>query len=102
MKTFEIFWNDLTNEAKERLKEMYHENIDLSPLAIIEFEKENSSDFISIVWSKGDVIQRAEENDIIISDDNAKEVLRLLESEHDCNIGITWDLIDYYIGKITS
>ena len=42
MKTYEIFWDDLTEEAKERLKEMYHENIDLAPIAIIEIEEEEA------------------------------------------------------------
>lgn len=40
MKTFEIYWEDLTTKAKERLKDLYHENIDLSPLAIIDIEDE--------------------------------------------------------------
>ena len=39
MKTFEIYWKDLSDEAKERLADLYHENIDLSPLAIIEVEE---------------------------------------------------------------
>ena len=33
---YEIYWDDLTPEAKERLKGLYHENIDLTPIAIIE------------------------------------------------------------------
>ena len=40
MKQFEIYWEDLNEEAQERLKEIYHENIDLSPLAIIDLEDE--------------------------------------------------------------
>ena len=40
MKTYEIYWNDLTNEARRRLDDLYHENIDLTPLAIIEIEEE--------------------------------------------------------------
>ena len=39
MKTYEIFWDDLNNEAKEKLKNIYHENIGLSPIAIIEREE---------------------------------------------------------------
>ena len=35
---YEIFWNDLTDVAKERLKDLWHENVDLNPLAIIELE----------------------------------------------------------------
>uniref|UniRef100_A0A6M3JGZ5 Uncharacterized protein n=1 Tax=viral metagenome TaxID=1070528 RepID=A0A6M3JGZ5_9ZZZZ len=41
MKSYEIYWKDLNVEAQERLKEMYHENIDLAPLAIIDIEDEN-------------------------------------------------------------
>lgn len=40
MKTFEIYWDDLTQEAKNRHKELYHDNIELVPIAIIELEEE--------------------------------------------------------------
>jgi len=40
MKTFKIYWHDLNKEAQERLKELYHDNIELSPLAIIDIELE--------------------------------------------------------------
>jgi len=40
MKTFEIYWSDLNEKAKEELVELYHENIELSPLAIFEIEDE--------------------------------------------------------------
>ncbi len=39
-KQYEIYWDDLTEEAQLRLKELYHENIELSPLAIIHIESE--------------------------------------------------------------
>ncbi len=38
MKQYEIYWSDLSKEAQERLKDIYHENIELSPLAIIDIE----------------------------------------------------------------
>lgn len=41
MTSYEIYWDDLTPEAKERLKKIYHENIDNTPIAIIDFEDEN-------------------------------------------------------------
>jgi len=41
MITHEIYWDDLTPETQERLKKVYHENISLSPLAIIEIEEED-------------------------------------------------------------
>ena len=40
MKQYEIYWCDLTEEAQKRLFELYHENIDLSPIAIINIEEE--------------------------------------------------------------
>jgi len=40
MKSYEVYWEDLTPEAKERLRELYHGNINLSPLVIIEIEEE--------------------------------------------------------------
>ena len=44
MKQFEIYWSDLTKEAKERLQELYHENIELAPLAIIDLENMKGHD----------------------------------------------------------
>jgi len=38
MKTYEIYWDDLTPDAQEKLKDMYHENIDLTPIACIEIQ----------------------------------------------------------------
>ncbi len=40
MRSYKIYWNDLNDEAKERLKAIYHENIDLSPIAIIDIEED--------------------------------------------------------------
>jgi len=36
MESFEIYWSDLTPEAKKRLSGLYHDNIEISPIAIIE------------------------------------------------------------------
>jgi hypothetical protein len=40
MNSYEIYWSDLTPEAKERLHKLYHDNIDLLPLAIVDIEEE--------------------------------------------------------------
>ena len=39
---YEIYWSDLTEEAQDRLKTMYHDNIELTPIAEIEIEEEGS------------------------------------------------------------
>lgn len=41
MLSYEIYWDDLNEKAKERLKNLYHENVDLSPLTIIDIEEED-------------------------------------------------------------
>lgn len=38
MTLYEIHWNDLTEEAKVKLKGLYHDNVELTPLTIIEVE----------------------------------------------------------------
>jgi len=35
MSEYEIYWSDLTEEAKDRLQNMYHHNINEYPIAII-------------------------------------------------------------------
>ena len=41
MESHEIYWDDLTPKAQKRLKAIYHDNVELSPLVIIDIEKEN-------------------------------------------------------------
>ena len=53
MKTFEIYWDDLTQEAKDRHKELYHGNIELAPLAIVELEEEADNIYINKLCQKG-------------------------------------------------
>ncbi len=45
MKSFEIYFNDLNSVAKAKFKKegFYHENIELSPIAIIEIEDEDDN-----------------------------------------------------------
>lgn len=39
--TYEINWDDLTKKAQVRLKNLYHLNICLNPIAIIEIDEED-------------------------------------------------------------
>lgn len=34
--TFEIYWDDLNEEAQERMKALWHGNINITPLAILD------------------------------------------------------------------
>lgn len=51
MKQFEIYWHDLTVDAQERLKDLYHDNIDISPLAIIDVEDDGMRQVFGIYTS---------------------------------------------------
>lgn len=52
-------------------------------------------DSISIVWHIDDVIDRAAERGIRrLSKRRAREVLRRIEDNHDCNEGICWYTLD--------
>jgi hypothetical protein len=38
MRSLKIYWNDLTDEAKKRLHLIDHENVDMSPIAVVDIE----------------------------------------------------------------
>lgn len=38
MTSYSIYWDDLNDKAKEHLKDLYHDNVDLTPLAIVDLE----------------------------------------------------------------
>lgn len=51
----------------------------------------------SIKWGAEDFIDRAKDIGYEISEDKAQECLEEMIDNHDCNNGITWDTLDYYI-----
>ncbi|MEJ5995594.1 hypothetical protein WG904_14285 [Pedobacter sp. Du54] len=55
---------------------------------------------ISIVWGLQDVEERAKDNGYLLKEGEAQKVLDMLKDKHDCNIGITWDVIDNYLSYI--
>jgi hypothetical protein len=60
-----------------------------------------SPDWIASWWHIDDVIEQAEpENQL--TEDEAKEVLMLMNKHHDCNYGHTWDSMDSAIDDVTS
>ena len=54
-------------------------------------------DQIKIMWHKDDVLGRAEALAIECTDLQARKILQLMSKNHDCNSGISWDTIDYYL-----
>jgi hypothetical protein len=58
-------------------------------------------DWMSEWWHIDDVIEQAEpENQL--TEDEAREVLMLMDKRHDCNYGHTWDSMDSAIDDVVS
>ncbi|TCC88551.1 hypothetical protein EZ428_18085 [Pedobacter frigiditerrae] len=55
---------------------------------------------ISILWGLQDVEDRAKDNGYELKKGEAQKVLDMLKDKHDCNIGITWEVIDDYLSYV--
>lgn len=52
-------------------------------------------------WHIDDVAQRARETDCQrITPDQCREVLRRVEKNHDCEVGVNWDVLDAHIEEV--
>lgn len=51
-------------------------------------------------WHTDDVIEQAENHDAQLTEEEAREVLRLMDKYHDCNYGHTWDSMDHCIDLV--
>jgi hypothetical protein len=52
---------------------------------------------ICIKWSSVDVLTRAEDLGIEITEEQADKILDDMERQHDANYGITWETIDSHL-----
>jgi hypothetical protein len=57
-------------------------------------------DWVSEWWHIDDVAGQAESQGETLTEDECRDVLAMVMSEHDCNVGINWDVIDHFIGQI--
>jgi hypothetical protein len=62
-----------------------------------EIEEIRTGEAIVTIWRVEDVINQADERGITLTKEQAKNVLRRMESKHDCNIGLNWDVMDHWI-----
>jgi hypothetical protein len=54
-------------------------------------------------WHMDDVVIHADEMmDIQLTEDEAYQVLNLMERRHDANIGINWDVIGHWVDYVVS
>jgi len=57
-------------------------------------------DWVAEWWHIDDIIEQAKNNGEQVTEYEAREVLRLMIKEHDCNIGINWDVIDAWVDHV--
>jgi len=54
------------------------------------------------IWCEDDVIEKAQEMNMTITREEAREILDNVEANHDCELGITWDTLDAYLDELKS
>ena len=52
---------------------------------------------IHIGWSTEDVLQRAKDNDVKLTEDEANSILLEMQRDYVAEVGINWETIDDYI-----
>jgi len=60
----------------------------------------NIDNHIRLRWHINDVIERAEERDIIVTAEEAIEILYMVEKKADCNYGVSWDSLDFWTDEV--
>jgi hypothetical protein len=72
--------------------------------AIYAVKRQFDPDWMASWWHISDIHSEANghisEDSEDISDEEAREVLRLMNKYHDCSIGINWDVIDTWIDHV--
>jgi len=59
-------------------------------------------DWMTEYWHIDDVIEQAENNGEQLTKEEARDVLQLIDKNHDCEIGINWDVIDGWVDFVVN
>jgi len=63
-------------------------------------EDENGNLYIDSPWYIEDVHQAATDMGILITDEEAEDILCAVANNHDANIGINWEVFYYHINSM--
>lgn len=67
----------------------------------IEILRRNGSQHVAVaIWCEDDVLERAEERGMTITREQAQAVLNNMDYKQDCEMGISWATIDYYLDEV--
>jgi hypothetical protein len=59
-------------------------------------------DWMTEHWHIDDVIEQAENNGEQLTIEEARKVLQLIDKNHDCEVGINWDVIDGWVDFVVN
>ena len=68
--------------------------VSMEPIQKLRDYMVGQDDVIEIRWHIADIMDRAEDRDITLTENEAREILAAILRSHDCNMGINWDVID--------
>lgn len=85
----------------EKISQTLYKVLDRKEAEFLEHNEEYIGS-ISIKWTVYDVLQRAGELDIPLSEEEAEIILENIFDQHDANIGVNWDVIDAAIIEYVS
>lgn len=57
----------------------------------------NDKGELIITWCVEDVSIRAEDNGVRCTKKMARKILDMMDKQHDCNYGVSWETIDYWL-----
>ena len=66
----------------------------------VNLDNENYVESIDLRWTRDDVFHKAKEMEVVITMEQASEVLEALLDNHDANFGVSWDMIEIEIRKV--
>lgn len=90
-----------TKKVLEKLDTLSQIELDLFISDIVtEYRNSPDPNKIMNIWEKDDILATADKLKFKLSNDQVRDVLSMLERKHDANIGINWNVIEFWVEEI--
>lgn len=66
------------------------------------FDELERRGFIRVFWNSEDVMQKAKEMGITLTEDQVVDVMQSIRDNFDASIGVNWDVIEYHIAFVVN
>jgi len=71
-------------------------------IAVLRGHYSPEMEIVPIFWQAEDILWRAKDRDIILTDEDLGQIVDALTDNHDACIGINWDVIDFHIESLVA